>query len=233
MDGYRGPARAVAGGTATVLVWAAVAGGLFLWAREVSDGRAPTAPAAGATARSARAATEPLVPAREPMPASPPKWLDIQPIDVHAPVVERGLDGDGAVDPPPFSTPHVVGWYKDGAAPGAQGAAVLVGHVDTASQPAVFHALRRVSAGDPVRVARADGSVAVFTVESVDVVPRKRFDADRVYGVREPGRAELRVITCGGAYDREHRTYEANVVVSAYLTGATGDAGTGTAAGAP
>ncbi|MYV60994.1 class F sortase, partial [Streptomyces sp. SID4931] len=42
------------------------------------------------------------------------------------------------------------------------------------------------------------------------------------YGPREDGRAELRLITCGGTYDHKTRSYTANVVVSAYLTGARG-----------
>ena len=215
----RNPVRTGAGRLLTVLIWFVVLCGLFLWGREISEGQGLGAHAAGAAA-TGRPAAEPLVPAREPMAAVEPKWIDIRSVGVHAPVVARGLDANGAVDPPPFATPDVVGWYKGGAAPGAAGAAVLVGHVDTSSQPAVFHALRRMTAGEQVRVSRSDGSVANFTVESVDVVPRKRFDPERAYGVRERGRAELRLITCGGAYDRERHTYEANVVVSAYLTGA-------------
>ncbi|MCM2575874.1 class F sortase [Streptomyces meridianus] len=224
----RSPVRTGAGRLLILLTWLAVLSGLFLWGRGISEGQGVATPAAGAAAKG-RPAAEPLVPAREPMPAVAPKWLDIRSVGVHAPVVARGLDGNGAVDPPPFTTPDVVGWYKGGAAPGSAGAAVLVGHVDTSSQPAVFHALRRVTAGDQVRVSRSDGSVANFTVESVDVVPRKRFDPDRAYGVRKRGRAELRLITCGGAYDRERHTYEANVVVSAYLTGAVEAASPGAA----
>jgi sortase (surface protein transpeptidase) len=68
---------------------------------------------------------------------------------------------------------------------------------------------------------RDDGKVAEFTVDDVDVVPRDRFDARRAYGTREPGRAELRLITCGGTFDRATRSYTANVIVSAYLTGTT------------
>ncbi|WP_319020101.1 MULTISPECIES: hypothetical protein [unclassified Streptomyces] len=53
----------------------------------------------------------------------------------------------------------------------------------------------------------------------MDVLPRRGFDAHRAYGRRDPGRAELRLITCGGAFDPASGGYAADVVVSAYLTG--------------
>lgn len=40
-----------------------------------------------------------------------------------------------------------------------------------------------------------------------------------MYGQRQADRAELRLITCGGTFDRKTGAYTANVVVSAYLTG--------------
>ncbi len=73
--------------------------------------------------------------------------------------------------------------------------------------------------GEQVEVVRDDGSVAEFTVDDVQVVTRERFDAGKAYGPRVAGRAELRLITCGGTYDQKTRSYSANVVVSAYLTG--------------
>jgi hypothetical protein len=66
---------------------------------------------------------------------------------------------------------------------------------------------------------RGDGKVAEFTVDDVEVVQRDHFDAQRAYGTRESGRSELRLITCGGTFDRVSRSYTANVIVSAYLTG--------------
>jgi hypothetical protein len=56
-------------------------------------------------------------------------------------------------------------------------------------------------------------------VDDVRVLGREHFDAHQAYGPRVPGRAELRLITCGGTFDRTSRSYTANVIVSAYLTG--------------
>ena len=72
-------------------------------------------------------------------------------------------------------------------------------------------------AGAPVDITRADGTVAEFAVEAVEVVQKAHFDAARVFG--STGRPELRLITCGGSYDPTARAYSANVVVYAALTG--------------
>ncbi len=134
-------------------------------------------------------------------------------------MVARGLDSRGAVEPPPFDQPGVVGWYGSGTTPGAAGTALMVGHVDTRTRPAVFYKLSTLQPGRTVRVVRADGRVADFTVDDIRVLARDDFDARQAYGPRKPGRAELRLITCGGAFDRTSHSYTANVVVSAYLTG--------------
>jgi sortase (surface protein transpeptidase) len=133
--------------------------------------------------------------------------------------VARGLDARGAIDPPPFDRAGAVGWYAAGVKPGAAGTALLVGHVDTESRPAVFYKISGMKPGGTVRVVRDDGKVAEFTVDDVQVVTRDRFDARQAYGPRTTGRAELRLITCGGTFDRVSRSYTANVIVSAYLTG--------------
>jgi sortase (surface protein transpeptidase) len=152
-----------------------------------------------------------------PLAAARPLRIDIPSVGVHAPVVVRGLDRAGAVDPPPYTTPDVAGWYGAGPTPGAKGAAVIVGHVDTTTKPAVFYPLSTIAPGALIDVARSDGTVAEFTVEAVQVVQKTGFRPERVYG--SDGRPELRLITCGGSFDRAKQAYSANVVVFAALTG--------------
>ncbi|MEU6772796.1 class F sortase [Streptomyces sp. NPDC046759] len=211
-----------AGRLITGLTWAVLLLGLWLWGRGVT-GVPHTAhgPAAGDLF-----AVAPADPVRLPSPARPlgyalPQRVDIPQLGVQAPVVSRGLDAEGAVDPPPFDQPGVVGWYGAGTAPGAAGAALLVGHVDTETRPAVFYKLSTLEPGETVRVVRSDGRVARFTIDGVRVLPRADFDARQAYGPHRAGRAELRLITCGGSFDRASHSYTANVVVSAYLTGTT------------
>ncbi|MEV5877918.1 class F sortase [Streptomyces sp. NPDC052101] len=206
----------------TGLAWALLLLGLWLWGRAVTDvPRGTDGPAAGDVS-----AAGPVDPALLPRAAAPlgdalPQRVDIPRLGVQAPVMSRGLDTRGAIDPPPFDQPGVVGWYGAGTKPGAPGAALLVGHVDTWTRPAVFYKLSTLRPGNTVRVYRSDGRVAAFTVDDVRVLPRAGFDAHQAYGPHRPGRAELRLITCGGSFDRASRSYTANVVVSAYLTGTT------------
>lgn len=201
----------------TVLAWTLLLLGLWLWGRGVTDvAESPAGPGdvAGLGADAVR-----LPPAAKPLGAAVPQRIDIPQLGVQAPVTARGLDSRGAVDPPPFGQPGVVGWYGSGTAPGAAGAALMVGHVDTLTRPAVFYKLSTLKPGETVRVVRSDGKVAHFTIDGIRVLARDDFDAGQAYGPHKAGRAELRLITCGGAFDRTSRSYTANVVVSAYLTG--------------
>ncbi|MET7452529.1 class F sortase [Streptomyces sp. NPDC005574] len=204
----------------TGVAWAVLLLGLWLWGREVTEGQDGTsAPATGDMAAVGRPPDVRLPPAVRPLGDAVPQRIDIPDLAVQAPVVARGLDGQGAVDPPPFDQPGVVGWYAAGAKPGAVGTALMVGHVDTETRPAVFYKISAMKPGERVRVVRDDGKVAEFTVDDVRVVARDHFDARQVYGPGKAGRAELRLITCGGTFDRASHSYTANVIVSAYLTG--------------
>ncbi|MFD3545877.1 class F sortase [Streptomyces sp. NPDC058655] len=214
-------AGAAAGGRLlTFAAWAVLVLGLWLWGRQLTGVAVPTAGQAGG-------AVGPGLPAaRAPMPGSSPQRVDVPSIGIQAPVISRSLDKDGAIEPPPYGSPGTVGWWGAGTQPGAAGTALMVGHVDTKSKPAVFFGLSSAQRGEKVRVVRADGSVAEFTIEDVRVYERAGFDPHKAYGQRVAGRAELRLVTCGGSYDKAAKEYTANVVVSAYLTGTGVPAGT-------
>ncbi|MEU1127228.1 class F sortase [Streptomyces sp. NPDC005899] len=219
-DRHAGTGRLLTG-----VAWAVLLLGLWLGGREATGGS--SAPTTGDVAAVGRPLGAPLPPAHEPLDGAAPLRVEIPSMSVAAPVVRRGLDAEGAVEPPPFGTPNAVGWYSAGTEPGTAGAALFVGHVDTETEPAVFYGLSTARPGERIRVSRSDGTVAVFTVDDVHVHTRARFDAEKAYGPRRGGRAELRLITCGGTYDRESHAYTANVVVSAYLTAEEGGGGGG------
>jgi len=105
-----------------------------------------------------------------------------------------------------------VGWWRDGPAPGAPGSAVLVGHVDSPTAPAVFYELSSIQIGDEVVIRRADGTKAAFRVTDATLYPRESFPSSRVY--REHGRPTLTLVTCGGSYDRAAGYYTDNLVVT-------------------
>ncbi|MEU3311675.1 class F sortase [Streptomyces sp. NPDC048387] len=152
----------------------------------------------------------------DPLPGSPPTRIRIPVIRVDAPLTGLGLDRDGSLEVPPPARGELAGWYRDGTTPGATGTAVIAGHVDNASGPAVFYHLGALHRGAAIEVARADGRTAVFTVHAVEVYDAKSFPDRRVYGPSP--RAELRVITCGGGFS-PRTGYQGNVVVFAHLTG--------------
>ena len=108
-----------------------------------------------------------------------------------------------------------VGWWSGGVSPGEEGAAVLVGHVDSLTGPAVFYRLSELQSGDRVRVRREDGSRLTFAVRRTAVYDRDEVPAQRVY--RTQGRPGLHLLTCGGTFDEESGQYSDNVVVFAEL----------------
>ncbi|MEE1752352.1 class F sortase [Streptomyces sp. SP18CS02] len=203
----------------TGVAWALLLLGLWLWGKDVSGGPGGlSAPTTGDVAAVGRPLGVPLPPAHEPVEGVEPRRLEVPSIGVAAPVVARGLDASGAIDPPPYEMPHTIGWFGSGSRPGSDGAALFVGHVDTETKPAVLYGLSAVRPGERIKVTGDDGSVAEFTIDDVQVLGRHEFDPGQAYGQRHPGRPELRLITCGGTFDRTLGAYTANVVVSAYLT---------------
>jgi sortase (surface protein transpeptidase) len=140
-----------------------------------------------------------------------PVRLRIPSIGVSTRVTGLRLDADGRlIAPKRFDQ---VGWHRGGPEPGETGVAVIAGHVDSTTGPAVFYRLRELRAGARVHVDRADGSTVTFQVRRLARYPKNRVPDREVYG--SGGGAQLRLITCGGDFDRKRRSYRDNVVVYA------------------
>ncbi|MFJ6384171.1 class F sortase [Kitasatospora sp. NPDC092039] len=185
---------------------------------DAEDGKPAPPAAAGPTVPGPSGATT-KAPAAGPqapvLKRAKPIRLRIPQIAVDAPFTELGLGPTGQLDAPPPDEKNLVGWYRDGVTPGERGSAVLAGHVDTSKGPAVFLLLSFLLPGNKIEVSRADGTVAVFSVDSVETFAKDAFPDAKVYG-RTPD-AQLRLITCGGTYDKKKRDYLDNVVVFAHL----------------
>ncbi len=149
------------------------------------------------------------------LPAAKPASLSIPAIGVRAgSIADLGLTPGGELQVPPDAT--TVGWFTGAPSPGEVGPAVLAAHVDYKHVPGAFSKLKDLRSGELVRVGRTDGRTAVFTVYRVDSYAKAGFPTDEVYGdTTEP---ELRLITCGGAFDRSSGNYLDNVVAFAKLT---------------
>lgn len=152
---------------------------------------------------------------------SRPVALAIPAIGVDSAMLGLGLGqtADGAMEvPAPGPEYDKPGWYRYSPTPGALGPAVIAGHVDSAENgPSVFFRLASLRPRDKVRVTRADGSVAVFAVDDVRRYRKTRFPSRLVYGNTD--HAALRLITCGGPFDRDSGSYRDNIIVLASLIG--------------
>ena len=141
-----------------------------------------------------------------------PVSLRVPDIGLDTSLLQVGLNADRSLEVPgSFS---VAGWYAGGTAPGAIGPAVIVGHYDSLDGPGVFYRLDQLLPGQRIHVRRADSSRTNFVVDRVKRVEKEEFPTSEVYGPVD--RPELRLITCGGDFDRGSRHYRDNTIVFAH-----------------
>ncbi|MFH8366856.1 class F sortase [Streptomyces sp. NPDC018031] len=206
--------------SARILRWAAAAClvGAFLVYNSVdaSPDSSSKEPAASASSEAGDVSADRPRSTRGPaLPRSAPTRLAISSLGVDAPFTELTLNSEGQLNAPPDDDNNLVGWFREGASPGERGNAIVAGHVDTKTGPAVFWSLATLKAKEKVTITRADGIVATFVVDDVATFDKDEFPDERVYG--DTPDAQLRLITCGGTYDRQTQDYTANVVVFAHL----------------
>jgi LPXTG-site transpeptidase (sortase) family protein len=151
-------------------------------------------------------------PCTRPTYSGEPTLVRIPAIAVESSLESLSLDPAGQLEPP--KTYERAGWWRGGVVPGDIGPAVIAGHVDSVKGPAVFYRLHELRRGDIVEVVRG-GQVVTFTVTGAEQYPKDAFPTDRVY--QPTPDAELRLITCGGDFDRRRRSYRDNIVIYAAL----------------
>lgn len=173
----------------------------------------PTRDPAPAPAEGVWGQAVPLGQAAEAVPAALPVSVSVPAIDVTSDLVDLEVLADGTLEAP--DTAGQAGWFAAGVRPGEPGPAIIAGHVDLGGSPGVFHRLEQVLPGDEVEVRDADGAAHVFTVDRVERHAKEAFPTDAVYGP-EPGPV-LRLVTCGGTFDRGTGHYRDNVIVTARL----------------
>jgi sortase (surface protein transpeptidase) len=192
------------------------AGGASVAAFGLFDG---TPAQAGATYIPASVTTAPPRladdPRARPLARSVPVSIRIPGIGVDAPVMKVGLAADGTVQVPPLDEHNLTGWYQYGPAPGQRGPAVILGHVDSLTSISVFYYLKDLHAKDRVYVTLADRKVATFAVDGVQKVSKDAFPTASIYG--KASYPSLRLITCGGPFDKATGHYLDNIIVYAHL----------------
>ena len=146
------------------------------------------------------------------VPSGRPVSIQIPAIGVGARVVPVGLGPDRSMEMPAVD---LAGWYEPGPRPGAAGPAVIVGHVDSRRGPAVFFRLGQLRRGDRIVIGQARGAARAFVVERVERRPKQALPVGRIWN--HTRRPVLRLITCGGSFDRATGHYRDNVIVYANL----------------
>ncbi len=177
------------------------------------SGSSPSEPVGAATVTLTPPTAAPTRGGPAALPASSvaPTAIEIPAIGVRAPLDALTLDASGGLERPPHAGSP--GWFTGSAVPGDSGPAVIAGHVDSKTGPAVFWRLRDLRVGDSILVTRSDATVVTFRVTRSGEYPQASFPTREVYGPT-PDRA-LRLITCAGTYDHAARRYRDNRVVFA------------------
>lgn len=215
-------ALAAASLTVGVVVAAVVAGTTWRDGQHTArPGAAPppaassSAPAGATTSRPAPSSSPtlqaPVDPTTPPSAAGVPAHVSVPRVGIDSGLQPLGLLRDGTLESP--TQWQTAGWYADGVRPGDVGPAVIAGHVDSVSGPAVFFRLRDVRPGDAIAITDTGGRVVRFTVTDVHSYPKTHFPTDAVYG--PTALPELRLITCTGEFDDQARSYLNNLVVTA------------------
>jgi sortase (surface protein transpeptidase) len=172
-------------------------------------------PAPAATA--AAGPTGPSVTTRDASPAAAvtapaPARITVPARGVDAPVDAVGIAADGQMELP--DDVARVGWYRFGPVPGAAGSAVLAGHVDDSEQGrGALFPLADAAVGDEVAVTDAAGATTRWRVVSRELITKQVLPVDRIFA--RDGAPRLTLVTCGGPFLPEFRSYRDNVVVVA------------------
>lgn len=164
----------------------------------------------------ARTVTVSTLPVRAGEPASghngtlQPARVVVPSLDLDVDIVSVGVDADGLFDVPGADQ---VGWYRYGASPGEEGAAVLAAHVDYDGRAGAFFSLQDMEQGAVIHVQYVDGSSRSFEVVEQALYDKAALPADELF--RRSGSPVLHLATCGGTFDPVARSYRGNRVVTA------------------
>jgi hypothetical protein len=180
----------------------------------------PTTGAGPGTGTDAGKSAKAVTNAPAPMPYSAPTHIAVPAVNLDAAVISVDLNADGSLGTPSLANAKVAGWYDRGPTPGQPGAAVFDAHVDSSRMSdyrGAFFYLGLAKPGMSINLTRADHSVAVFTIDEVQVAQKSDFPTAQVYAPTPY--PSLRLIACGGDYDKKSHEYLGNTIVYAHLTG--------------
>lgn len=185
---------------------------------------APTSPTPAPSGGPVPAPAGPAVPTQDGRlrggdrpPAPAPVEVRLPSVDVVAEVRPIGVEPTGELEiPEDVST---VGWYRYGPRPGDdRGSMVLSGHIDSAEQGrGAFFRLGQLEPGDPVLVRGSDRRVWRYRVVAREEWPKSEVPLDRIFS--RGGAPRLTLVTCGGGFREDIRSYTDNIAITAVPEG--------------
>ncbi|MNK46059.1 Sortase family protein [compost metagenome] len=138
-----------------------------------------------------------------------PHHISIPAVHIEARTEPIGFLKNGQMDVP--NRTDRVGYLASGVFPGAAGNAIMDGHVDTYTGPAVFYPLKRIKKGDSVYISNAKGYKLRFIVQSVNYYLTEDAPTEAIFG--PSSNHGLNLITCAGRYSRSRHEHEGRLVV--------------------
>jgi len=143
-----------------------------------------------------------------------PRYIKIPEIGVYARIKQTGITKNGAVAAP--SNINDVSWFNESARPGnPNGSSLLLGHVSGWTASGVFKKIDKLTAGSRIEIDKGSGEKLMYEVTRTEKVPVDQLDMSKILASEVVGEHDLKLITCGGKYDRESKEYTDRVIVYA------------------
>lgn len=141
-----------------------------------------------------------------------PKYIELPSIKAEGFIQKVGIDQYKRIAVP--NNIHLAGWFTESSKPGQAGLSIIAGHVTGRYNDAVFKNLVNLKAEDKLFLTLGSGKVLeyqVLSIQSVDLAG----SADALFSQNTAVRSQLNLITCGGNYLDDQRSFDRRVIVSA------------------
>jgi hypothetical protein len=145
-----------------------------------------------------------------------PRYIRIPEINVFARIKNLGIDSSGAVDAP--HNIYDAGWYNGSARPGSKvGSSLILGHVSGWTAPGVFKKASNLKPGMQFEIEKGSGEKIKYEVNRTETIPVEQVDMSKVLSTETSGEHDLKLMTCGGKYDKNTKTFKDRVIVYAKI----------------
>lgn len=143
-----------------------------------------------------------------------PRVISINKINMKARTLPMATNPDGTMQAP--INIFDAGWYNgEGAVkPGQKGVVVAIGHASGPTREGLFAYVDTLSAGDVIEIERGDGETFRYAVTGQKSLPLDTLDMKEVFAIKGSDEG-LNLITCGGQWDRQRKTFNQRIVVYA------------------